>query len=35
MVRLREVRHLKYAYTVHLQFGDSPSTDSDEGLNGL
>ena len=29
MVRLREVRHLKYTYTVHLQFGNSPSTDSD------
>ena len=29
MVRLREVRLLKYAYTVHLQFGNSPSTDSD------
>ena len=28
MVRLREVRH-KYTYTVHRQFGDSPSTDSD------
>ena len=29
MVRLREVRHLKYTYKVHGQFGDSPSTDSD------
>ena len=29
MVRLWEVRHLKYTYTVHWQFGDSPSTDSD------
>ena len=26
---LREVRHLKYAYTVHWQFGDSLSTDSE------
>ena len=29
MVSLREVRHLKYTYTVYGQFGDSPSTDSD------
>ena len=29
MVRLREVRHLKYTFTAHLQFGDSPSSDSD------
>ena len=28
MVRLWEVRHLKYTYTVHWQFGDGPSTDS-------
>ena len=28
MIRLREVRH-KYTYTVHWQFGDSPSTDRD------
>ena len=28
MVRLREVRLLKYTYTVHWQFGDSPTTDS-------
>ena len=29
MVRLWEVRYLKYTYTVHWQFGDSPSSDSD------
>ena len=29
MARLLEVRHLKYSYTVHWQFEDSPSTDSD------
>ena len=29
MIRLPEVRHLKYTYTVHWKFGDSPSTDSD------
>ena len=28
MIRLREVRH-KYTHTVHRQFGDSPSADSD------
>ena len=28
MIRWREVRH-KYTYTVHWQFGDSPSTNSD------
>ena len=31
MVRLREVRHLKYTYTVHRQFGDSISANSDMG----
>ena len=29
VVCLREVRHLKYTYTIHWQFGDSPLTDSD------
>ena len=29
MVCLREVRHSKYAYTAHWQFGDSPSSYSD------